>query len=229
MILDDVWILTPAPAHRLQDVTECHDYAGIPHDRRVIVTNPPNSILPGRNVKGHLIDTGDPDLNISKWWNAGLDFIRSQYSSITREYQTYHIMIAESDIRISASDVQQLSQALTRFRAGIAGANWRNLNLKAGEYLYSENNRHWGADETWRFPGVGFMVDGSMGLRFDEEFRWWFADDDFIFQHRLASNSVLVGGTQMSHAGGTAMDDNRVRMASEDHAKFLKKWGLDAY
>lgn len=229
MMLDDIWILTPAPAHRLQDVTECHDYAGIPEHHRVIVTNPPNSIRPGRNVKGHLIDTGDPDLNISKWWNAGLDYIRSHYSKITREYQPYHILIAESDIRISSNDVHKLSYALEKFKAGIAGANWKGLNLATGEYLFSENNRHWGSDENWRFPGVGFMIDGSLGLKFDEEFRWWFADDDFIFQHRLASNAVLVGGTQMTHAGGTAMDVDRVRMAEEDYKKLLVKWGLDAY
>lgn len=225
----DIWILTPAPASRLADVTECHNYAGIPEERRVIVTNPPNSIMPGRNVKGTLIDTGDPDLNISKWWNAGLRYIRDQYRTPTREYVAYNVFLAESDVRISYEDICKMSYALELFQAGVAGANWYGLPLEDNEYVFSYKNKHWGHDEAWRFPGVGCLIQGNLGLEFDEEFRWWYADCDMLFQHRAMAGSVLVGGTSMQHHGGTPMDTRRTLMAEEDHAKFLKKWNMVSY
>lgn len=225
-MLPDIWILTPAPSHRVEDVRFCHDYSGIDPLFRVVVTNPPNSIEP-YELPGHLVNTGSEELNISKWWNAGIRYIREQYEDPMSA--NFHIFLAESDIRISNEDINKLSAALSFFEAGVAGANWHGLPLADDEYILSYENKHWGSDEKWRFPGVGFMVDGRLMLDFDEEMRWYFADCDMLFQHRSVSGSVLVGGTAMAHSGGTPMDALRVRYAEEDKVKFMNKWNLKSY
>lgn len=222
----DVWILTTAPASRAQDVKECHKLSGIKPEFRVVVTTQPNP-LEQAQVDGHLVHFDSDELNISKWWNAGLRYIRSQYKD--PQSADFHILIAEADIRINGKDIARMSTHLDLLDMAVAGANWYDLPLEEGEYLVSYTNKHWGEDERWRFPGVGFLIDGSLMLEFDERFRWWYADCDMLFQHREFGGSVLVGGTSMKHTGTTVMDAQRLQMASEDKIKFMNKWDLERY
>jgi hypothetical protein len=78
---------------------------------------------------------------------------------------------------------------------------------------------------THRIPGVCMLVAGELGIRFDEAFRWWYADDDFEWQHRKAAGTGLVKGTMIQHGPGRPLTGERAQYAEEDIHRFVAKWG----
>src|SRR5882757_2848318 len=76
-----------------------------------------------------------------------------------------------------------------------------------------------------RLPGVCMLAAGELGLRFDEQFRWWYADDDFVWQHRVNGGTGLVRGQTILHGAGHPLEGERAQYAAEDEPKFLAKWG----
>lgn len=211
----NTWLLTPAPAGRLEDVLELHGMCGIPAERRVVVTTLPDPIEPGL-VDAEVLLFGSTEFNIGKWWTLGLDWIQDTADA------PYEVLLAESDARIHADDVGMLAWTLRDEGLTAVGPDWFGT-LTPGELLVSEVNLP--APVHHRLPGTATMVAGELGVRHDPQFRWWYADDDFLFQHRLVGSVALVGGTSLVHAGGTPLVGELSQWANEDAVKFRDKWG----
>lgn len=210
----ETWVVTTAPKSRLPDVLAC--FAEMEHDpgHSVVVTTAPDPI-PTEDVDAYVVHFGSEEFNISKWWSAGLDFIAAHAET------RYNVLLVESDVRIGPDAVQALATALRSTQVGMVGADWQH-SLAPGD-LHIHHDRVT-INQAHRLPGVALMVRGELGIRHDPQFRWWFADDDFEWQHRFYG-TALVGGTTLSHAGTTPLVGELAQWAAEDGERFRVKWG----
>lgn len=213
----DVWYLTVAPGSRKEEADFLFNtILKAPADKRVLVTTLPDPILEYKS--GNLLTFTDEEINISKWWTLGLDFIASHYT----EGDVWDVVLAESDVRISSEDVHTIRRVMREENSILAGADWKHLT--DGESKVRRDNNEW--KPLSRVPGFAFIVAGEAGIRHDPEFRWWLADDDFEWQSRVAGGSVLVTGTTLYHDGTQGpLTGDRLVAWEEDQIKFQEKWG----
>lgn len=209
------WVLTPCHQPRLDDLRASLKALGHPVDRTVVVTTLPEPIHP-EAVQATVLVSPEPGVNISRWWNLGLDWIAK------REAGPYEVLCMESDVRISLETLHVLRRELRANRLGMVGADWMEAvhgqDVEIRRELAPEPMEH-------RVPGVCMLVAGELGLRFDEQFRWWYADDDFEWQHRKASGTGLVRGQMIGHGPGRPLTGERAEYAAEDVVRFQNKWG----
>lgn len=83
------------------------------------------------------------------------------------------------------------------------------------------------ADITRRLSGFAFILEGSAGLRADEQFRWWWGDTDLDWRARHQGGVVLVPGVPVEHppGGSTPPVGVLADIAAEDRERFIVKWG----
>jgi len=211
----NTWLLTPAPRGREDDVNALHATAGVPADRRVVVTTQPHPITGG--VDANLLLFDRTEHNIAHWWNLGLDWIDAHTDG-----QPYEVLCAESDVRISASDVETLAQTLRHHDLAMVGADWFGTLAPGHVHI---NTTQAPVPQHLRLPGVALMVAGELGMRRDPDFRWWFNDDAAEWTARANGGTGLVGGTTLQHVGTTPLVGDLHTWSIEDGQKFIAKYG----
>lgn len=215
-MLPDLWVLSCAPASRKWEADQLFESLNTPITRRVLVTTQPDPIL---EFDGFLIEYPGTDINISKWWNLGLDFIAHQYD----DGDKWDVAVAETDARMDPHDLDLLRDAMRNCSSVMAGGDWENtLGDNTLYYLRKDNM----SVPVGRIPGILKVVAGETGIRHDPEFRWWLADDDYEWQHRSAGGTLLVSGMAVHHTGTQGpLTGERLQAWEEDQAKFFEKWG----
>lgn len=208
------WLLTPCHAPRLDDLRESLEYLGHPANRTVVVTTMPEPIH-SEALRATVLLSPEPGINISRWFNLGLDWIAK------REAGPYEVLCMGSDVRITHETVEALVREMRDRDLAMTGADWYDVATAPVEIRREPTP----GSVYRRIPGVAMLAAGELGLRFDEQFRWWYADDDFEWQHRVNGGTGLVRGQTLQHGAGTPLDSSRVRYAAEDLVKFLAKWG----
>ena len=216
--MPDLWLLTCAPGSRAGEAMSLFEsLPDVPAERRVVVTTQPDPIT--RDVAGAEVLLFDgTEVNISKWWAVGLDWIAARAGD-----GPYDVFLVESDTRIAPGDLDRVRAEMRRCGCVAAGADWLGL-LPAGVTLVRRSNAAMGP-ATLRLPGIGMVVAGEAGLRHDQRFRWWLADDDLEWQARAAGGTALVGGTTLQHEGTTPLEGERLQAWIEDEPRFAAKWG----
>lgn len=215
----DLWVLATAPGSRTQEAVELFDSLGTPENRRVLVTNPPDIV--DRTFPGIVLVHNDPSLNISNWWNEGLDYIEHQNHLAGND--AWDVLLAETDARMDPQQVEQLRSKMREFGAVMAGGDWENTLPHDLDWHFRTDNRY---DPVGRIPGIMKVVAGETGIRHDPEFRWWLADDDYEWQHRVNGGTLLVRGIDVRHTGTQGpLTGDRLRFWEEDQVKFFDKWG----
>lgn len=210
------WLLVPCHRPRLADLQESLKYLGHMPARTVVVTTWPDPIQPyDLDPCVTVLISPEPGINISRWFNLGLDYIARN------EDGPYEVLCMGSDVRITRETVEVLVRELREHKLAMVGADWYGVATGPVEIhreLVPGSVYH-------RVPGVAMLAAGELGLRFDEQFRWWYADDDFEWQHRQAGGTGLVRGQTLQHGAGTPLDAERSQYAVEDLPKFRDKWG----
>lgn len=221
--MPDLWTLTCAPASRAIEVQLLFDRVGF-EDKCVVVTTQPDPI---RYSDGnHLLLFDDTEINISKWWTLGLDYIDRMNEG---NPDPYDILVIESDGRMSFEDVDFTRKVMREENCVMAGADWHHI-LPEGQHKVRRDNSRWigstGRADQSRLPGMALVVAGEAHLRHDPEFRWWLADDDFEWTARVNGGTVLVSGPNFYHEGTQGpLTGERLKAFREDEGKFLRKWG----
>jgi hypothetical protein len=191
------------------------DSLGTPPDYRVLVTTNPDPVL---EFDGHLIRVDSEEINISKWWNRGLDFIRAHTN-----HDIWDVLVAETDARMSPLDVEELRSRMREVGAVMAGGDWEHTLPAGAEEFHRISNE---SLPVGRIPGIMKVVAGETGIRHDPEFRWWLADDDYEWQHRISGGTLLVAGIEVQHTGTQGpLSGERLQAWEEDQTKFFDKWG----
>lgn len=222
----ELWVLTVSPAQRRAEAVSLFDSMNIDPGHRVTVTTQPSPIQDASGL-GELLVYPGTDINISKWWSLGLDFI--QATMVSQGVTEWDVLVMESDARMTREDVDTVRSTMRHVGVSMAGADWHHILTPGGWYARLDNAKWvpagFSADQA-RLPGMALVVAGEKGIRHDPEMRWWLADDDFEWQHRVNGGTVLVGGTTMHHEGTQGpLVGERLQAFREDQVKFLKKWG----
>lgn len=208
-----ITVVIPATRSRLDEVEDCIRFMG-PAGEIIVVTNPPDAIKQD-DLFGvaQVVTYPSTEVNISKWWNHGQHYAQ----------RGNDILYLESDVRMSWNWVLQLQDALDATNCTLAGVD----RCRAVPHGY-ETQRGLGPwDLTHRPSGVALLARGQM--MHDERLTMWFADDDFIWQHRVTFGAVLVGhgfrdADEFSHPDG-----GEPASAIADAARFTDKWGRPAW
>lgn len=212
----DLWVLSCAPGSRTQEAEDLYDSLGTPYNRRVLVTTLPDPVL---NFTGSLHLYPGTDINISKWWTIGLDYIASHYGP----GDIWDVLLIETDARMDPEAVDTLRDHMRFLDTVMAGADWMGV-LGDQPYHVRRDNIAWTPEG--RMPGIAVVLSGERGIRHDPEYRWWLADDDFEWQHRVNGGTVLVGGLMVHHQGTQGpLTGERLQAFEEDQIKFMAKWG----
>lgn len=213
----ELWVLAVAPGSRTTEAVELFDSLGTPINRRVLVTTMPDPVT---EFEGKLIVYPETDLNISTWWNLGLDWIAQRH---ILSGEKWDVLVAETDARMSAPDVEELRAKMRDSGATMAGGDWEHTLPEYTEQVHRKSND---SLPIGRIPGIMKVVAGETGIRHDPQFRWWLADDDYEWQHRVQGGTLLVSGIRVVHTGTQGpLTGDRLRFWEEDQDKFYIKWG----
>jgi len=219
----DLWVLTCAPRSRMDETASLIESIGAP---AVVVTTLPEPIpadFLGDDVTVLLFESDE--INISKWWTRGLDWIASHYD----DGEKWDVLLIESDARMTPRDITRIRRAMRDQDTIMAGGDWRHA-MHGQALQVRRDNTAWVPDpsqaDAGRIPGIACVISGEAGIRHDPEFRWWLADDDFEWQHRVNGGTLLVGGVAVNHVGTQGpLTGARLQAWEEDQVKFLAKWG----
>src|SRR5262249_9184444 len=199
---------------RLDELRCSLSHLNHPMDRIVVVTTLPDPIDPGELPGVTVLLAPEAGTNISRWWNAGLDWISEHH-----EIGPYEVLCMHSDVRIEWSTLARLRSVLRGYNLAMVGADRYRVATSAVETRY--DLEAWPAGH--RIPGECALVAGDLGLRFDEQFRWRYVHDDFEWQHRKTSGTGLVRGVTFERGGGPGLIGARGEYA--DRERFVAKWG----
>lgn len=219
----DLWLLTVAQAERVAEVESLIDSMGLPKNRNVVVAHHPTFL---RTDKAEVVDYEGEEFNISKWWDAGLDFIYKKYRNSVEEFD---ILVIESDVRMTREDVDHVREVMRAHDCAMAGPDWQGC-LASNEVKVRRDNSVWVSEgkEPWqsRLPGMGVVIAGELELDHEPLYpRFWFADDHFEWTARENGGTVLVGGTTLHHTGTQGpLTGELKKYAEEDERDFELYW-----
>jgi len=198
---------------------------GLPQSQVIVIDTGSNPPL-DRHLKNRAIVLSRPrdsERNIQKWWNAGLDYIKS--SAEFKKIDKYHVAILNSDLLIERSDLDLLQDALTVSGTVISHQDHSNeLHVGETDIKYKIGDTPW----RYKITGYCFVIDGDLDLRFDERFSWWYGEDDFEWRARQSGGVVRVGGVNVCNVdldGSIRDNQSLVPFLLKDQEAFVEKWG----
>jgi hypothetical protein len=209
----NIWVLIPAARAHIAHVNQALEPLSSLRGRTVVVTNgdhPPTKYeIPGV----HLVQDRTPGVNISRWWNLGLDWVWD------RDVDDHHVLVMNADTRIDTAGVARLSWALDHNPQTVMAGPM----LSPGLYFEARPGFR-GLEQ--RVPGYCFMLTSKHPLRADEQFEWWSGDDDLEWRARESGGTVRVGPIRYQHLGDGVPRGRLAETATQDLIRFEKKWGV---
>lgn len=164
----------------------------------------------------YLHDDGT-EMNISRWWNVGLDWARDTAEKL--EQATWDVAIINDDVVVPptwlcyiADDMRDLGCV-----AACSGGPGYNPIIQ----------RHPGPVPLHtRMQGFAFVMAGESGLRADEELEWWYGDDKLQADAAEMGGTVMFPGCHVEHKypNGQMTPDRQVQ-AAKDREVFINKMG----
>lgn len=188
-------------------------------DKIIIVANGPLSSLRNQTIEDVIyVRDNQPDMNISRWWNIGIDFAES----LAHPAEQWNTLVVNDDVIACHNLVETLSGEM-RLNTSVLSFpnqydNHRTLHRSAGP-----------VDLHHRITGYCYMIRGEAKLRLDERFVWWYGDDDLDWNARRLGGSLLVPWCKVQHQApnGSMLTHPELNIqAGKDRVAFLQKWGL---
>ena len=189
---NELWLIIPT-GDRVQYLNPIFQDSGISAEKRVLVRTKEGPEINGaRNifVKG--------DINIQRWWNTGIDFVKGQNGR--------YVAILNDDVIVKYGQLQEMLQELK----------------DEGVALVASRNSNGG------FWGHAFILDLNTGIRPDERFFWWFGDFDLKEQAKrkggFLQSSIEI--FHMNPNKETHSNPILEILANSDRKTFYKKYRL---
>lgn len=216
------WVLTPCHRGRLVELRAMIASLVVDPEQVVVVTTLPDPIQP-RDLDGaanHLLVFEKPGMLFGEWLNYGLTYL-SCWS------EPYEVLCIGSSLLGAEHTLPTLRRALRGEQLAMCGPDMFGRLAGMEVETHREDQR-----TLWnRVTPICFMVPGELGLRFDEQFRWWYGEDDLEMQARQHGPVGLVGGCGVTATvpNGHPLSEQQFRWAVEDRAKFVDKWRIEPW
>lgn len=157
--------------------------------------------------------------NLSTFWNAGLDIVRSL--ARLQDAERWDVAVLNDDTVIPNKYwYARVSNALRDSPAAVAcGVSQK------GNKLLTERSP-WSLSE--RLCGWAHISKGELGLRFDEDLKWWFGDTAYDKEARKAGGLLLVGQAYVTNTDAdvsTHTNPELLEQAGRDRQTYIQKWG----
>jgi hypothetical protein len=165
-------------------------------------------------------------MGLHEMWNAGLDAAEQRAKELGAD--KWNVAILNNDLEVPPGFLSKLESGIRGHDDNwISYPNHHGVDIPAGQAAVLENSSM--AGQT--MSGWAFMIRGESGLRFDEQFEFWYGDTDIQKQVEAAGkNVVCVGGCYAKHLEpmkSTMSSPVRLSQAQADEERFAEKWGLD--
>ena len=133
-------------------------------------------------------------MGIYGMWNLGVRLARDHHP-------TANVAVLNNDIRTGPQFLARLAAGLrSRPDLWVVSPNYDRRVVRGVEYVRSTFKRG-------GLAGFAFMARGEVfdEISFDEGFRWWYGDDDFVAQVEASGGRAgIVGDATVEHIGGGA-------------------------
>lgn len=174
--------------------------------------------LEGADRRGELRMIDAPGWGLHRMWNEGVRLARC-------DEPRADIAVLNNDLEIGPSFLSRLQRGLRADdRVWAVSANYDGRDVEGIELVTS----------TFKNGGLaGFAFMGSAQafdtVSFDERLRWWYGDDDFVWQiERCGRRVAIVGDATVTHVDGGSQtvvyDMETVAAIEADLAYALAKW-----
>lgn len=164
-----------------------------------------------------IIQVPDQPPNLAKLWNLGWDFFKEFFGD-----QPYDVAMLCDDVTVPAGWFDAIVAAMRQTGAVTGCSNpW-------GNYHEPQVKRAYDKDISGRMTGAAYVIDGTAGLRADENMQWWWQDTDIDMQSRLAGGMVMIGGFQAINTLPNEYTTTKPELgarAGKDAEAFAAKWG----
>jgi glycosyltransferase involved in cell wall biosynthesis len=210
------------PAELAAAVTALHS-----QDAAVVVvdngSNPPASPpvdhhhVPLPNAPTVIVDDEQPP-NLSRLWNVALDEVAEQ--ATRRELTAWDVAVINDDAVLPTGWYDACAAAMRE--TGAAAACSDPHGRLTSRLVKTAPDR----DVFTRMCGWAFLLRGELGLRFDEDLRWWWSDSAMDLAARDAGGMVVIPGYAVgnTHANSTTVGP-LAEQAGRDRVTFETKFG----
>lgn len=154
--------------------------------------------------------------NLSRLWNFGLDYYAGFFGQ-----QPWDIAVLCDDTVPPDGWFDAVTAAMRETGATVGCTNpW-------GVPHAPKVKRRPDGDIAGRMIGWAFVLDGTSGLRADENMTFWYLDTDLDFQARQLGGFVMVGGFPVPnvHPGEYTATGRYNKQIERDRDAFAAKWG----
>lgn len=167
--------------------------------------------------KSSVLTEVDQGINISKWWNAGLQWIHDWDPEWPQS--KYDVAILNDDTIVPEGWFDAVAGQMRDKRA--VGASSGSpigmpvLHTRAGPRSLDQ-----------RMQGFAFIVAGETGIRADEQFAWYCGDDDLEWRLSAMGGVVVIPGFPVQHLHPNGQVTPEIHeLIAKDMQSFVDKWG----
>lgn len=152
-------------------------------------------------------------LNISRWWNLGLDEIDRRHRGLNHEPYNVAIINDDAIVPLGWFDAVTAWMTETGSVAGCSGTEQVVHREPVAVPLHT------------RMCGYAFVL-AAAGIRADVQFEWWAGDDDIDWTARTMGGMAMVRGFQVQHLHPNGQMTPQMHVqAAGDMQRFVDKWG----
>jgi YD repeat-containing protein len=168
----------------------------------------------------HTILAAQQPPNLSRLWNLGLEHASTDHR-MDYDPEGYRIAVLNDDAIVPQHWFDIVVTAMETYGCAAGGY---------GSFSSGGPAVHRVAGTTRldrRLPGYAFILDGSYGLRADEQLQWWCGDNDLDMQAREAAGTVILPGDPVRHLyPDQSTTGVLAARTAEDMRLFVQKWGF---
>lgn len=158
-----------------------------------------------------------PDLNISRWWNLGIDWAAQQAAAMGAT--TWDVAVINDDVIVPSTWLCYIADDMRALGclAGCSGGHGGSPTI---------HRRAEPVSLFTRLQGFAFVIAGESGLRADEDLKWWYGDDKLGAEAAAAGGMVMFPGCSVQHLYPNAQTtlDHQPQIG-RDRTTFITKMG----
>ena len=153
-------------------------------------------------------------INISRWWNIGLNYAEGLADEANAE--TWDVAILNDDAIVPYGWFKEVSDMMS-LRGSAAGCS-------------GQHNITWNSASPvpldMRMQGFAFIVAGQFGLRANEDLHWYFTDDYIDWESRKLGGMTMTKGYPVDHLYPNGQVTSEIQeIIAQDAQVFMDLYG----